>query len=215
MKLNIIRSKSHLRLAFPMMLLMANSSFCMAQRPDYSFNDKVVFYDGHVIPMADIRTFEVLGEGYAKDCFNVYHHGQILEFVDPRGFRLKTREDVHHYDQYDQRPSDYGRGFSAYRVINNDVFYNGKKLDASGNSFKELGHGYAKDAFTVFYLGRKIDDCSASSFKEVGEGYWKDAFSVFFMGRKLADASANSFKVDGQGYAHDAFNTYHLGRKID
>ena len=40
-----------------------------------------------------------------------------------------------------------------------------KKIDAMASSFKEIGDGYAKDSFSVFYFGKKIEGASASTFK--------------------------------------------------
>ena len=55
----------------------------------------------------------------------------------------------------------------------------------------------------------------ASSFKEIGDGYAKDAFNVFYYGKKVDGASASTFKYTGDGYAQDAFNAYYRGRKLD
>ena len=51
------------------------------------------------------------------------------------------------------------------------------------------------------------------SFECLGWGYAKDSFSVYWNGEKI-DAKALSFKVSRDGYAEDAFNTYYRGRKI-
>ena len=91
---------------------------------------------------------------------------------------------------------------------------NDKKIDAMASSFKDLGGGYAKDAFNVFYYGKKMD-ASAPTFKILEGGYSKDAFNVFYYGRKVEDAHAPSFKYTGDGYAEDTFNAFYRGRKLD
>ena len=53
------------------------------------------------------------------------------------------------------------------------------------STFKELGGGYAKDAFTVFYCGEKVEGAMASTFKYTGEGYGQDTFDAYFRGKKL------------------------------
>ena len=65
------------------------------------------------------------------------------------------------------------------------MFYHGRKIDASAGSFKLLEGGYAKDAFTVFYFGKKVDGASAGTFKFTGDGYAKDAFNDYYRGQKL------------------------------
>lgn len=53
----------------------------------------------------------------------------------------------------------------TYVVSNGKVFFNGHiVVGASAASFKTLSNGYAKDAWTVYYLGVKIDDAKSHSF---------------------------------------------------
>lgn len=181
---------------------------------DYIRQAGAIYYKGVLLPMADERSFVELGFGYAKDWRYVYWEGRVLPYVDPMGFRLlppgRTGTIL-------PRPDDepwYPQSIEGYKVINNKVFFNGKQVDATASNFTELGGGYAKDAFSVFFMGRKLTDASPSSFVHVGGGYYKDAWNVFFDGRKVPDVSVSSFKYDGNGYAHDAFQVYHYGRKI-
>ena len=53
------------------------------------------------------------------------------------------------------------------------------------SGFKELGGGYAKDHFNVFYYGEKVKGAMASSFKYMGNGYAEDSFDTYYRGRKL------------------------------
>ena len=133
-------------------------------------------------------TYVVLGHGYAKDSENVYLNGQVLPWVDPHTFSLKRCD-----------------GHQSYRCFEND---------ASASSFKDLGYGYGKDSFDVYFCGKKISGASANSFRLLKDGYAKDSFDVYFYGKKVSDASASSFSVDENGYAHDTFSTYYFGKKI-
>ena len=137
----------------------------------YKIDRNKVFFDREPIPHADARSFVDLGHGYAKDRNNVYHHGRILEFVDPATFRLKGRDNSHFHEEGDKTKFN--------------VYYGDKKIDAMASSFKEIGDGYAKDAFNVFYYGKKVDGASASTFKHTGDGYAQDAFNAYYRGRKL------------------------------
>ena len=171
-----------------------------------------VYFERKPIPYADARTFVDLGCGYAKDCENVYLDGRVLEYVDPATFRLKSHSKSHYREPMEHR--DYDRRHEGYYKSDFNVYYDGKKIDATAATFKEIGEGYAKDSFSVFYHGRKID-ASAGSFKLLEGGYAKDAFTVFYFGKKVDGASAGTFKYTGDGYAKDAFNDYYRGRKLE
>ncbi|MDE5955906.1 MAG: DKNYY domain-containing protein [Bacteroidales bacterium] len=55
---------------------------------------------------------------------------------------------------------------------------------------------------------------SASTFKDLGWGYGKDAFSVWYCGQEIKGAVSGRFRVLGDGYAEDGFNTYYYGKKV-
>ena len=163
--------------------LTASAQSSRQVRP-YSFNKKGVFYGRQPVMGIDYRTFIDLGYGYAKDRYNVYFEGQILPYVDPATFRLKVPGRVYPGD-YPVDPSDeydpyYNEG---YVVTSNAVLYNGRKISERPSSFKDLGWGYAKDVFDVYYLGEKIEDARSSSFKVLKDGYAEDAFDTYYRGR--------------------------------
>ena len=150
----------------------------------YSFNKKGVFYGRQPVIGIDYRTFIDLGYGYAKDRYNVYFEGQILPFVDPTTFRLKGSGNIYPGD-YPVDPRDeydpyYNEG---YIVTSNAVLYNGRKISASARSFKDLGWGYGKDAFDVYYMGDKVSGASSSSFKVLKDGYAEDTFDTYYRGK--------------------------------
>jgi len=179
----------------------------------YKIDRNRVFFDTTPILHADARTFVDLGFGYAKDCNNVYLDGRILEFVDPATFRLKEHENAHPHEHGSWR--EHGRSHKGYYKTKFNVYYGDKKIDAIAFSFKDIGDGYAKDAFNVFYYGKKLDGATAATFKILEGGYSKDAFNVFYYGKKVDGATATTFKYTGDGYAEDAFNVFYRGRKIE
>lgn len=206
---------SGLRLMLPVLLLSASASVAMAQagREDYMVFDDVVLYRGAPLGFADPETFVVLGQGYAKDYDHVYLDGQILRHVDPVTFRLKRPR--YGYGEYEYPPERYELRKSGYYKTSHDVLFNGKKIEgASASSFEVLRGGYARDAFSIYFQGRKID-ASSSSFRYLGDGYAADAFDVYYFGQKIQGVMRSSFKILGGGYAEDAFDTYYLGRKVE
>ena len=68
-------------------------------------------------------------------------------------------------------------------VTSNAVLYNGRKISDRASSFKDLGWGYGKDTFEVYYMGRKINDARSSSFKVLKDGYAEDAFDTYYRGK--------------------------------
>ena len=62
-----------------------------SQAQKYEISHGRVFFSDEVLARVDIATFVDLGCGYAKDRYNVYMDGRVLENVDPATFRLKER----------------------------------------------------------------------------------------------------------------------------
>ena len=53
------------------------------------------------------------------------------------------------------------------------------------SNFEILEGGYAKDSFSVYYRGEKVEGAMASSFKYTGNGYGQDHFNAYYKGKKL------------------------------
>ncbi|GAB6975563.1 DKNYY domain-containing protein [Prevotella falsenii] len=155
------------------------------QKQLYSFNRKGVYYERQPMVGADYRSFIDLGYGYAKDRYNVYYRGRVLPYVDPATFRLRL-PGMPYPDDYPMDGDGYGQqNFEYYRITSNAVLFRGKKLDASPHSFKELGWGYGKDAFNVYYMGKKVEDAFVSNFRVLEDGYAEDTFNTYYRGRKI------------------------------
>ena len=199
----------------------------------YGVDRNAVYYEGRVMTGADARTFEYLGHGYARDRNVVYYRGEVVRGANPRTFRVVgDAEDVPGGTYPDDRlpnngtqgPAPWERfpeellpgnslGF-GYSKTTFDVYYLGKKIDASASMFQVLSFGYAKDSFTVFFEGVKVKDASSSMFKVLIDGYAKDAFNVYYMGRLIPDCRASRFECMGRGVARDDENKYYLGQKV-
>lgn len=169
----------HLRQSFLLIAMLSFSLFANAQR--YEVDRGRVYFGHEWLRYADAHSFRDLGCGYAKDRYNVYMDGRVLENVDPSTFRLKEPSSWRKRGNIDNLPSSHG----GYYKTKFNVYYGDKKLDAMAGSFKELGGGYAKDAFNVFYYGEKVKGAMASSFKYKGDGYAEDSFDVYFRGKKI------------------------------
>ena len=165
--------------AFMLMAMMGWAMMANAQR--YEMDRGRIYFGEELVIHADMQSFKDLGFGYAKDRYNVYMNGRVLENVDPSTFRLKEQSGRRQHGK-DREELEMHRGY--YKTKWN-VYYGDKKLDATASSFVELGGGYAKDSFNVYYCGEKVKGAWASSFKYTGNGYGEDSFDAYYRGRKL------------------------------
>lgn len=117
------------------------------------------------------------------------------------------------------------------------IFQGAPMLRIDINTFVDLGYGYAKDRYNVYYMGRVLPFVDPYTFQLKGGrvnpydegrrgydgGYGYDEYytgymvtknTVLYEGRKIEDAMANSFTDLGYDYAKDAFNVYYMGRKV-
>ena len=196
--------------SFLVVTMMGWTLMSNAQR--YEIDRGRVFFGEEVMMQADARSFVDLGCGYAKDRMNVYMNGHVLENVDPSTFRLKERSTWRHHGREGMgEPAPEHRG---YFKTSFNVYFGNKKIDAMASSFVDLGGGYAKDSFNVYYFGEKLKGCMASSFEILEGGYAKDSFNVYYRGNKIDGAVASSFKYMGNGYGQDSFNAYYKGKKL-
>lgn len=211
----------HKALMMVVCMSFASAAFAQRYQSDYRVLNNRVQYQGKDI-IADAKTFEVLGFGYAKDRINVYLDDVVLKYVDPTTFRLQPGINAHrgHGTPNTNRghgvPNGDGYRIPRYVVSGNVVMFNGHKVEGiKANSFKDLNDGYAKDAYNVYYMGNSVPyNMVSSSFKNLGYGYARDNFDVLYEGKKISGASCSTFKVLDYGYAKDAFSVYFEGQKV-
>ena len=165
-------------------LLYATQINAQGNGDDYFVDGRTVFYRGQPMRGVDLRSFIILGYGYAKDRRNVYLDGCILRYVDPFTFQLKGN--VTHKPSYDFDDHFFNDRYEGYLKTSNTVLFNGRVIeDAHVSSFKELTDGYARDSFNVYYMGRKVEDATSSSFRVLGNGYAEDSFNTYFRGERV------------------------------
>ena len=106
-------------------------------RGGYTIIENCVFFEGRLVSDATASSFVDLGQGYAKDAFEVYYMGNKIEGATSKSFTVLK-------DGYAKD------AFSAY--------YFGRKLEGSGINFQVLNNGYAKDNFYVWYRGQLVKE---------------------------------------------------------
>lgn len=172
-------------LLFAAFTLAANAQAPQKNTKLYSLNRNGVYYQRQPIVDADYRSFVDLGFGYAKDRYNVYYLGRILPYVDPMTFGLKIAQPYPGDYPTDEDWYESDDSYYRYRITSNAVLFRGKKISDSPRSFKDLGWGYGKDAFDVYYMGRKIEGAFTSTFKVLEDGYAEDSFETYYKGKKV------------------------------
>ena len=106
----------------------------LSHRGYFKTNFNVYFGDKKIDAMAS--TFVELGDGYAKDAFNVYYFGEKLKGCMASKFEILE---------------------GGYAKDSFNVYYRGNKVDgAVASSFKYSGNGYGEDRFNAFYKGKKL-----------------------------------------------------------
>jgi hypothetical protein len=184
---------------------------------DYRAQGGTVTYQGQQLPDADAASFAELGFGYAKDRYNVYYRGEVLEFVDPSSFRVSARFTRHH---------TIGTPTSPAHKVQAGPETSGVKPAASKtqrhNSFDLLGSlgadeagAYAVTDGRVTYEGRQVKGADAATFEVLQAGYAKDARHAYYCGRLISGAlGGNYFDYTGDDYATDGLHTYFKGKEV-
>ena len=135
------------------------------RRSRYVVGAHEVFYDGRLVKDASASSFEVLGDGYAKDRWTVYFEGVPVKNASASSFRVLK---------------------DGYAADTWHAYYDGRPIaGASGKNFRVLRDGYAKDNWCVYWAGKRVEDANPGSFEALRDGYGKDAWSTFRYGRKI------------------------------
>lgn len=183
----------------------------------YAKDMENVWLDGKLLPLVDARSFRLKNDPTPPP-----HPGQPQSTGSALGdvisglLGLGGGHNQGHNPANDpvHRP-DHGhvQQERGYEIIGTKVYYNGVVVsNASAHSFRDLGCGYAKDSYRVYYCGTKLTD-NPSRFTALTDGYAKDSFNVYYFGKKIA-ASTSGFKVLSDGYAKDAFDAYYCGKEV-
>ena len=176
---------------------------------------------------ADLNTFKILNDKYAKDKNSAYFFGnKSFKDVDVKTFQVlpnyyskdknnvyrPINEWIHKIDG--ANPKTIKVLSQYYSKDDKNVFYNSDKiLNADINSFVVLegDHSHAKDKNSVYYSGEKIEGANPKTFKVISDGsYSKDDKNVYAGLDIVKGADPQTFKeVSGTNYARDKNNLYY------
>lgn len=106
-------------------------------------------------PITGTAAFADLGGGYTRDAANVFYKGEAIAGADPASFSVRIYKD------------DATKGDTYVVARDRRHFYTGgtPTLDvADGDTFEELGRGYARDASRVYFLSRVVEGADPATF---------------------------------------------------
>lgn len=154
------------------------------------------------MPGADRKTFESIGEGFAKDKGHVWYKGRELRGADPGTFKRL----------------DY-----FFSVDARHAYYHETLLEGSqAASFKILGSGFSSDGVHVYWMGDSLNVTNAAAFRVTGIGLWAIDGAGWWRGNERADKGpdgidAATYEVIRKGprhYSRDRQGVYFGGEPI-
>lgn len=157
---------------------------------EYWAKDKsYCYYFGQKYPLADYKSFVIIGNSYAKDKFQVYFQGNVVIGADPKTF--KTTQFSYGQDQ-------------RYR------FYGEKKMNINDpKSFEVLNHGYTKDKIHVYRNDTIVENADPKTFEIINWTWSKDKKSIFHRGKRVPYVDPPTFKYLNYDYAIDKNHVYY------
>lgn len=137
---------------------------------------------------ADLDTFEVLSETWARDDSTVYFGGRHVTGADPATFTMLE----------DTSETDWG-------MDNTGVYHLGSRIDgADPATFELVGNdGWARDAQSVYRTSERQDGFDAQTFTALRGGYYHDANVLFYAPARLVIADANTAALDAAPSLYD------------
>ena len=201
-----------------------------------------VYFEQAPVKKADVNSFRILNNSYAKDTARIYYYGYHNELwngiheipCNIASFTLleypysKDNESAFYvYTKINEADagsfSIVGNSFSKDK---NHVYFETKILKgANAASFMIIPHeeslddfNYTKDNNHIFYKDKMFGEVDMASFKVLGLGYAADNKHIYFHTSIVKNADPATFKIYAHGYgdadAEDAKNKYLEGLKV-
>ena len=142
----------------------------------YSIDNGIVYIYGRPVTGADINSFEILSDSYAKDKSHVYNADRIIKDADPASFIILSD--------------------SAYAKDKTRVYRLGTAIkEADPDSFELFGDtDFSKDKNNVYYAGI-LSAADTESFEILNSPYARDKNHFYFGNIFLNKIDTKSFKV--------------------
>ena len=180
------------------------------------FSDGKVKYVTRILENLDIKTFQILKDGYAKDKDSVYYKGKKLFYINhdesihkkvspdnftPLGYGY-AKNDIHVFFEGIQR--NYWDS-KSFKIIDSDCIMDNKNI-----KIKRLWGEY-------YYLKYKDQKFDYETFERVYDktgtypsrtNFFKDKNNVYYEGEILSNVDSSSFEVMYDNFIKDSFHIY-------
>lgn len=160
---------------------------------------------GTEIEGADLNTFEVIDESYAKDINYIYYDGKPVAGANPSSVALITSE------------INTSSVNSGYLISGGKVFCYGKIIEgADPESFSYLLGSYAMDKdYLYYYVDIKIiREAIPKAISNASTRYIRHGEQVLYQGHVISN-EANSFEIISDEYSKDSFHVYSHGTIVE
>ena len=186
------------------------------------FNDIAVYRKNHfgVMVPADIKSFKIINDRYAKDRYTVYFMGEEIRDSDLETFEVVGRgisKDKNSVYKYWTKLNDLDIPLDIPTV----KVFNEKNIDYLNTYLKDKNGIYYSGSEAMMTFLRKLDTVDEKTFQELGKGYAKDRNRIYYKGKEIKNANMKTFRImkeDENGnryYSEDKNNIYYEGRKIE
>ncbi len=160
---------------------------------------------GKEIEGADVSTFEVIDQSYAKDMNFIYYDGRPIEAGLPNSVEFVASE------------LNDSSANSGYLISGNNVFCLGEKIKgADPESFSFILDGYAmdKDYIYHFYDTKIPREAVPIAIFNASSGYIQHADQILYQGEVISH-QAKSFEIINDEYSKDSRYVYSHGAVLD
>lgn len=198
-------------------------AFDKSRSEQYYHDDHHVYYvqggnffelGKQLMEKADLNSFTVLSNAYAKDKHQVYFSGEAIPNADADSFELllsdsDQTDSIYSRDQqqvfFFHQPiegadaASYVNIGGGYGVDKQQFYYDGQPISVSAASYEYLGadggHSYLAVEEHVYYQGKLLVGAVQEGFTVLENSFAKDKAQVFFYGKPVLEANAASFEV--------------------
>ena len=188
---------------------------------------------GTEIEGADLDTFEVIDQSYAKDIHHIYYDGKPIAESNPSSVAFvasaltKSGANSGYLINDDKvlcfgdvikgaDPASFTFILGVY-AMDKDYLYHytdtKMKRTAIPTAITNASDGYIQHGEEILYEGKIISN-QANSFTIIDEAYSKDAFHVFYHGAILKNVDAQSFVILSPYYRKDKNQAYYFNNPI-
>jgi len=177
----------------------------------WSVDEAHVYFRGNALKNADVATFTVINDMFARDSSRVFcATGPTKAVVDASTFEA--------LDSGCSVGGDGSRRYLGYARDATRVYFadRGGSLraiaGADPKSFHSAGHGFGYDARHVYCVGWRIKGVKPAGFELLNEHYARTADAVIFGGGKIEGAIPAEFRVIDEYRGRDSKRSYAGGR---